>query len=66
MSDESMADPDFRSAYFGGDFDVPCSFCKGLRVTDVVDEDRLTKKMLERYWRALDEKRYFERAWGER
>lgn len=77
ISDESLADPDFCQSYFGGDYDVACSECKGLRVLDVVDEERLSVKMAERYWRAIDdrnasdaadaaERRYFERAMGER
>lgn len=77
ISDENMADDDFREAYFGGHYDVQCSHCKGMRVVDVVDVDRLTPKMAERYWRAVDEsfrnaaeaeseRRYFERARGDR
>jgi hypothetical protein len=56
ISDENLADPDFRASYFGGDYDVPCSECKGRNVVDVVDEDALTKKMAERYWRAVEDK----------
>lgn len=76
ISDESLSDPDFRQSYFGGDYDVACSECKGLRVVDVVDEDRLTPKMKDRYFRAVDEanqaeaecaaeRRFFERSWPE-
>lgn len=75
ISDENLADDDFREAYFGGRYDVACSECKGLNVVEVVDEDRLTKKMAERYWRAVDEdaasdreyeaeQRYFSRGVG--
>ncbi len=57
ISEENLADPDFCRSYFGGDYDVSCSECKGLRVLDVVDEDALTKKMAERYWRAVEDTR---------
>ncbi len=77
ISDEALEDPDFCRSYFGGDYDVPCSECKGLRVLDVVDDERLSVKMADRYWRAIQdardsdaadaaERRYFERAGGER
>lgn len=76
VSDESLSDPDFRQSYFGGDYDVPCSCCEGKRVIDVVDEENLTPKMADRYWRAVEDKRrsdaeyaaeqrYFARARGE-
>lgn len=69
-------DPDFARSYFGGDYDVPCSECNGLRVLDVVDENALGPKVAELYLRAIEdarrsdaedaaERRYFERAGGE-
>lgn len=77
ISDENLADPDFRESYFGGEFDTQCSECQGLNVIVAVDEEQLSPKMLERYFRAIDsavksdreyaaEQRYFERAMGER
>ena len=54
ISDENLADPDFRRSYFGGDYDVACSHCGGLRVVDVVDEEQLDQKMRDRYLRAVD------------
>jgi hypothetical protein len=76
ISEESMADDDFRESYFGGDYDVQCSCCKGRNVIEVVDVERLTPKMADRYWLAVEEKaqhdaevaaerRYFARACGE-
>lgn len=76
ISDENLEDEDFRRSYFGGEFDVSCSHCKGRRVLDVPDTDKMTVKMAERYWRAVDdvmrsqaeneaEQRYFARARGE-
>ena len=32
--EELDSDPEFRDNYFAGDYDVPCSKCKGLRVYD--------------------------------
>lgn len=66
-------EPEFAEAYFGGAYDVPCSNCRGQRVIDIVDEEKLTPKMAERYWRAVEykrdedaadeaERRHFERA----
>lgn len=34
-------DPDFRSDYLSGAYDVPCGECGGRRVVEVVDVDRL-------------------------
>lgn len=47
-------DPDFSEAYFDGNYDVCCRECNGKNVIDVVDEESLTPKMLERYYRAID------------
>ncbi len=77
ISDESLEDPDFCRSYFGGDYDVACSRCNGRNVIDAVDEERLSKKMLERYYRQVEsdaryeaeeraERRFWERAYGER
>lgn len=52
---EFIDDPEFEENYFGGLYDVTCEECKGERVLDVVDEKKLTKKMRDRYYRALDE-----------
>lgn len=57
ISDENLADPDFRESYFGGDYDVACSECDGKNVVLVVDEDQLTGKMADRYWRAVEDAR---------
>lgn len=76
ISDENLNDPDFRESYFGGDYDTQCSYCTGLNVVTVVDEDALSPKMLDRYHRACDEtercnreieaeRRYFARASGD-
>lgn len=54
-------DPDFREDYFSGVYDIPCLDCKGLRVTAVIDEDRLTPELkvkleqLEAQWREESE-----------
>lgn len=60
ISDESMQDDDFRESYFGGDYDVQCSECKGENVVLVVDETKLSPRMLERYHRALQAKQDYE------
>ena len=49
-------DPDFAEQYFRGDYDVPCSVCKGLRVILEVDTEQLSPKMLERFYRAEEAK----------
>jgi hypothetical protein len=36
-SEEFAEDPDFKEAYYRGDYDVTCTVCKGLRVVPVVD-----------------------------
>lgn len=50
ISAEEMAeDPDFAESYMRGDYDVTCYVCGGLRVVDVVDEDRCDAQLLQRY-----------------
>jgi hypothetical protein len=36
-SEDFDQDPDFREAYFSGQYDVRCEVCKGLRVVPEVD-----------------------------
>ena len=43
-------DPDFERDYFAGAYDVICHECKGLRVIEVIDEDRNDEEVLEEYW----------------
>ena len=43
-------DPDFREDYMAGVYDVQCDHCDGLRVIEVVDEDRADPKLLELYF----------------
>jgi len=52
--EEFDRDPEFLESYLSGVFDVQCEECKGERVLDVVDESKMTPKMLERYYRHLD------------
>lgn len=57
-------DPDFRSDYASGVYDVPCAHCDGKRVVPVVDEGSLTaeqKKVHERVERNAQEDAEFER-----
>ena len=54
-SDDFDQDPDFREAYFSGQYDVECYECKGERVVLEVDWDQLSSKMQKRYQRALDQ-----------
>ncbi len=74
FSPEDM-DPDFSQSYFGGDYDEQCSHCNGENVVLAVDEERVSQKMLKRYYAQMDEdnmsdaadaaeRRYFERACG--
>ena len=39
LSREDLQDPDFMEDYLGGVYDVTCSHCKGLRVSDELDWD---------------------------
>lgn len=52
--EEFREDPDFAESYFSGLYDVACDGCKGRNVVEVVDESKLSPKMLERYHRALE------------
>ncbi len=76
--EEMNEDPDFRESYFGGDFDVQCSECKGEKIilepaeieislpTNIVDDYfRLEKQKREDDAADAAERRYFERARGE-
>lgn len=48
------SDPEFRENYFSGVYDVACEECDGLRVIQVIDEDRCSpeqKKVMEDYYR---------------
>lgn len=40
--EEFAEDPDFEEGYFEGRYDVTCHECDGLRVSEVVDEERVT------------------------
>lgn len=58
-------DEDSRAAYLGGEYDVPCHECKGLRVVLMPDHDRLTpeqRALLENQQRELAELRAAERS----
>lgn len=48
-ADDFDSDPDFRSHYLGGVYDVQCYGCKGLRVVEMVDEERCPPELLELY-----------------
>lgn len=52
--DEFNQDPDFKEAYFRGDYDVTCEECHGRNVVEVVDWEALTPKMQERLQRYED------------
>jgi hypothetical protein len=54
-AEEFAEDPDFMESYMAGHYDVRCEECNGKRVIEEIDTDALTPKMLERYYRALDE-----------
>lgn len=55
-AEEMDEDPEFRENYFSGRYDVLCSECQGSNVVIVVDEERLTPKMRDRYWRYLNQR----------
>ena len=51
-------DPDFREDYLSGVHDVTCSECKGKRVVDEPDWDRMTERQQElanTHYQALDD-----------
>lgn len=48
-SSEFTEDPEFKEAYFRGDYDVRCNVCKGLRVVPVVDRAHADKDDLALY-----------------
>lgn len=56
-SDECWDDDDFRSAYFGGVYDVTCEVCDGRNVVPVLDEDRIEPQVLAQ-WEAQERERY--------
>lgn len=67
ISSESLDDPDFRESYFGGDFDVACSSCKGTNVVLELDWDSLSDKMKVRVNLQMEqESRDFAESEGER
>lgn len=45
--DQFDEDPDFREAYFRGDYDTKCMTCNGNRVISVPDEERCTPEQRE-------------------
>jgi hypothetical protein len=47
-AEEFAEDPDFEESYFSGLYDVRCEECDGRNVIEVVDESKLTKRMLRR------------------
>ena len=58
-------DPDFLEDYRAGVYDVPCEECRGLRVVDVIDEDKLepaVREGLHKWWREMADMRAIEAA----
>jgi hypothetical protein len=62
MTGDEMAEqgPDFFEDYMSGMYDAKCTVCKGLRVVEVVDRDRLSPDLLARFDKAEDERRGME------
>lgn len=51
-AEEFAEDPEFAENYFSGLYDVRCEECDGLRVVQVVDEDRIFGKLKQAKYRA--------------
>lgn len=62
--EEFAEDPDFEDAYFAGRYDVTCQDCNGLRVIEVVDEERLTQEQHTAWESHLEAEREYQRDYA--
>lgn len=76
LSEEQLADDDFRASYFGGQYDVQCEECRGNKIVLTPELEGLPDNIRDAYNRAVKQKdeaeaeymaerRYFERAHGD-
>jgi len=56
LTSEDMSDLDFMRSYIRGNYDVTCEECKGNKVLDVLDYDRLSPKLQAAVDRGEEEK----------
>ena len=60
VTDQCAEDPDFAEDYFAGRYDTQCNKCRGERVVDAVDEDRLDPWQLNDWYDALEDESYYQ------
>ena len=70
--DLEFMDSEFSRSYMRGHYDVTCETCKGLRVLDVANEDAMSERLREAYYKAKEQihrdemEAYYEQRWFSR